>query len=49
MPPKKRALEQSDANVQPTWDAKQQKRDESATDAENQEQVEASHSTEAEV
>ena len=35
MPPKKRALEQSDSNAQPKRQAKQQKRDKAKRDTEN--------------
>ena len=49
MPPRKRALEQSDANMQPAPNAKQQKRDEPATGTENEQPSAAGHDTEAEV
>lgn len=49
MPARKRALEQSDANAQSTRDPKQQKRDEAAKDAENQDPTQANNSGESEV
>ena len=49
MPPKKRALEEADTNVQSARDAKQQKRDEAEKGTEKQQQTDAEPNPDTEV